>query len=220
MPLIIANPFQPGSYERVIASCGGSPLNAFTLIGLDICKRFFDQQSILPPSDAYLKSFWESIWSLVHAEGLPRPLPANETGEAITLEDSYLFALVEKTLQGLPHHRTDDLLRTLCFQVLIALLSPEFKACRRSYESRDAVGTCVRQSLSQCQDRISGSHCEDCPFFIGLTKDQHRKLLGRAFAPETQDSFLKNTGVFLPEDFRALRIFWHLHVRQPQVGSS
>ncbi len=215
--MVISNPFQPGSYERIVAACGGSPVNAFTLIGLEIGKRFFKQQSVLPPSDTYLKSLWESIWSIVHAEGLPRPLPTNEMGEAITLDDSYLCDLVEKALHSLPRHRADDLLRTLCFQVITALLAPEFKSCRQSYEEKDSTGACARQSLQECGDRVSGSHCEDCPFFIALSQDQHRKLLTRAFGSEHQNTFLSNMGVFLPEDFRSLRIFWHLHLRQPQA---
>jgi hypothetical protein len=216
MSILISTPFHADSYDRIIAACGGNPLNAFSLIVQEICKRFFSQMSCIPPSDAYLKSLAASIWSSVHAEGLPRPLAINEIGEAVTLEDSYLGAIVEKILHDLPRHRLDDLIHTLCFQIINALLAPEFKACRQSYDKRDATGECARQALDECKDRISGSHCEDCPFFIALSKDQHRKLLSRAFGPEHLNTFLNNTGVFLPEDFRSLRIFWHLHIRQPQ----
>lgn len=216
MPIIIATPFQPGSYERLVASCGGDPENVFVSIGNEITKRFFTQQEVLPPSDAYITSLWGSVWATVLAEGLPEPLAANAIGEPRTLEDSYLFTLATETLGRLPRHRTEDTMRTLCIQVLVALLSPEFKSCRQSYAEADPAGQCARQSADHCRDRVSGSHCEDCPFFVALSKDQHRKLLGRAFAPDHQAAWAAQTDLFLPEDFRALRVFWHLHLRQPR----
>lgn len=216
MPIVISAPFQPGTYDRLVATCGGSPIRVLAEIGLEITKRFFSQQKTIPPSDAYITSLWEGIWTTTTDEGIPQPLAANEVGEPRTLDDSYLFGLAEKTLARLPRHRTEDMLRTLCVQVFTALLSPEFKACRQSYQSKDSTDTCTRQNVEQCQDRVSGSHCEDCPFFVALSQDQHRKLLGRAFGPVNQTTWTSHLSLFLPEDFRALRIFWHLHLRQPQ----
>jgi len=199
-----------------LATCGGSPNRVLGEIGLEITKRFFTQQKIIPPSDAYISSLWEGIWTTAIAEGIPQPLASNEVGVPRTLDDSYLFSLTDKTLARLPRHRAEDMLRTLCVQIFTALLSPEFKSCRQSYQHHDADGTCSRQSLDQCQDRVSGSHCEDCPFFVALSQDQHRKLLSRAFGPENQFTWSSNISLFLPEDFRSLRIFWHLHLRQPR----
>lgn len=215
MPLVISNPFQPGTYDRLVASCGGSPAKVFCALGKEITSRHFTQLKTIPPSDSYVSSLWDNLWITALAEGLPRPLANHEVGEPRTLDDSYLFGLAEKTLAYLPRHRTHDLLSTLCVQVYTALLSPEFKACRQSYQARDSEGVCVRQTVDHCKDRISGSHCEDCPFFIALSQDQHRKLLARSFAPADQALWSSNIGLFLPEDFRALRIFWHLHIRQP-----
>lgn len=217
MPIVITSPFQPGSYDRLVATCGGTAVNTFVEIGLDISRRFFAQQSILPPGDAYIRSLWDGLWNTILAEGLPVPLAGNAIGEPRTLDDAYLFALAEKTLQRLPRHRTEDTLRTLCVQVLIATLSPEFKACRQSYQNLDASGACPRHSADHCRDRVSGSHCEDCPFFVALSQDQHRKLLGRSFGPSNQAAWTAQADLFLPEDFRALRIFWHLHLRQPRA---
>ncbi len=216
MPIIISTPFQPGSYERLVSSCGGNPENVFVEIGMEVTKRFFKQSDALPPSDAYITSLWKSLWSTVLAEGLPQPLAANEIGEARTLDDAYLLTLATGTLGRLPRHRTEDILRTFCIQLLITLLSPEFKSCRQSYSHTDATGQCARQSPNHCRDRVSGSHCEDCPFFVALSKDQHRKLLGRNFGPDHQTVWTAHTDLFLPEDFRALRVFWHLHLRQPR----
>jgi hypothetical protein len=217
MPFVISAPFAQGAYDKLLSTCGGSPLRVFVAIGDELTKRVFAQQDVIPPSDAYVSSLWEALWSTIATEGLPRPLEINEIGEPRVLEDAYLFNLAESTLSRLPRHRAEDLLRTLCVQVLTALLSPEFKACRQSYQLTDASGTCLRQSAEHCRDRISGTHCEDCPFFVALSQDQHRKLLARAFSPQTQADWLSRPGLFLPEDFRSLRIFWHLHIRQPRA---
>jgi hypothetical protein len=217
MPIVISLPFAADSYVRIVSACGGSAGGAFVGIGLELTKRYFAQQSVPPPSDAYITSLWEGLWATALAEGMPQPLAANEIGEPRTLEDSYLFSLAEKTLVRLPKHRADDVLRTLCVQVFIALLSPEFKACRQSYQHTDSAGQCNRMSVDHCRDRVSGSHCEDCPFFVALSSDQHRKLLGRSFSPSGQTTWNANHSLFLPEDFRALRIFWHLHIRQPRT---
>ncbi len=218
MAFVISSPFQPGSYERLVSTCGGSPVRTFVEIALELVKRYYAQLSVIPPGDAYLRSLSEGLWETALQEGPPVPLADNEIGEPRTLEDSYLLALAEKTMVRLPRHRTDDLLRAFCIQILVALLSPEFKACRQSYQAGDAAnaGACARQSLENCRDRVSGSHCEDCPFFVALSKDQHRKLLGRSFGAAGQPVWSANTDLFLPEDFRALRIFWHLHIRQPR----
>ncbi len=77
MPIIIASPFESGSYARVIAACGGSPLQAFCAIGSELTLRFFAQQAIAPPSEAYVQNLWQGIWESVHAEGLPEPLAPN-----------------------------------------------------------------------------------------------------------------------------------------------
>ena len=217
MPIVISLPFAADSYDRIVSACGGSPSGAFVGIGLELTKRYFAQQSVLPPSDAYISSLWEGLWAIVLAEGMPRPLAPNEVGEPRTLEDSYLFSLAEKNLIRLPKHRADDVLRTLCIQVFIALLSPEFKACRQSFQGAFAAGQCNRRSVDHCRDRVSGSHCEDCPFFVALSGDQHRKLLGRSFAPSGQAAWNAHVALFLPEDFRALRIFWYLHIRQSRA---
>lgn len=74
MPIVISTPFQPGTYDRLLATCGGSPNRVFSEIGLEITKRFFSQQKIIPPSDAYISSLWEGIWLTATAEGIPQPL--------------------------------------------------------------------------------------------------------------------------------------------------
>lgn len=216
MPIVISPPFQPGSYERILTTCGGTPIRAFVEIGLQITRRFFAQQAILPPSDAYVASLWEGIWATSLSEGPPAPLADNAIGEPRTLDDNYLLSLTESTLARLPRHRAEDTLRGLCFQVFITLLSPEFRTCRQSYQKDDATGVCPRQTVDHCRDRISGAHCEDCPFFVALSREQHRKLLGRSFGESRQADWQAHTDLFLPEDFRALRIFWHLHLRQPR----
>lgn len=212
MPFLISAPFSPDSYERLIKDLGGSAPVAFSKIGLEVTQRFFNQQEIPPPLDPFLEAFWKGIWEITHREGLPKPLSMSEIGEAKELDDAYVGKLSEEVLSRLPQHRTSETLLALAFQIFTALLSPEFKACRQSYLEEDASGSCARQDLQYCSDRVSGSHCEDCPYFVAMSAQQHRKLLSKQWCGDVA-VFENHSDLFLPEDFRALRIFWHLYLR-------
>jgi hypothetical protein len=219
MPLIISQPFSPGSYARVVETCGGTPGAVFQQIGLELSQRFFRQVGVPPPGPAYLGSLWTRIWDVTHREGLPAPLAAHEIGAPAALDSEFLELLTEDALSELPVHRAADHLRVLCMQVFTALLSAEFRACRQSFQEEGSGGACLRQDPEHCRDRLSGSHCEDCPFFVALSADQHRKLLERSFPEQRRAAWQANRDLFLPEDFRALRVFWHLHLRQ-QKGAA
>lgn len=107
-----------------------------------------------------------------------------------------------------------DLVTPVIEQLLLTILLPEFKACRQSYLEKEPLGDCIpRQEAEYCRERISGSHCEDCPYFTALSAEKHRKLLERSWESETSD-FSKQVDVFLPDDFRFLRVFLHLHRRR------
>lgn len=213
MAILVSQPFSAGTYERLVASCGGSPDAVFRQIGLELSLRYFRQIAVAAPGPAYLASLWARIWTISHREGLPAPLAPNEIGVPGGLDADFLELLTEDALSELPVHRAADHLRVLCMQVFTALLSPEFRACRQSYQEADSPGICARQDPDHCRDRVSGSHCEDCPFFVALSVEQHRKLLERAFTAERRATWESFRDVFLPEDFRALRVFWHLHLR-------
>ena len=213
MPIVIQPPFLIDSYKLILQNCGGTPIAAFCEIGVELTGRYFNQLQLPAPSAAYQQSLWAGIWQVVHREGLPRPLTPQEIGEPKALDDDYLFSLAGEILGQLPLHRADDVLKTLCVQILTALLAPEFKACRQSYTALDPAGACVRQQLSHCRDRVSGAHCEDCPFFVALSQGKHHRLLARSWTALGEPEGEKHFAVFLPEDFRSLRVFWHLHLR-------
>lgn len=212
MPLIISPPFAPHSFRDILATCGQRPEAAFTAIGREITERYFRQIKLGCPSSNYVNHLWSEIWTLVHQEILPPCLAPSEIGAPTGVEEGRLSYLIETLLVRLPRHRTDDRLRALAYQVYVALLAPEFRACRQSYTAASIDESCPRQELNHCHDRISGSHCEDCPFFVALTEPHHRRLLKRFWRGDPAQ-FVQNPDSFLPEDFRALRVFWHLYRR-------
>lgn len=213
MKILIKVPFKPESYTNLLASSDGKAMNIFIEVGQAISKRYFKQIEGISPSEPFLEMFLEAIWTTVHGAGLPVPLGGQEMGEPLDPDYEYLNQLTDQCLDQLPRHRAEDQLRALCVQMLISLLSPEFKSCRQSYIVEESGGGCLRQSREHCEERISGSHCEDCPYFTALTEMQHRKLLSRVWSSDSPTTFESSPKLFLPEDFRSLRIFWHLHIR-------
>jgi len=210
--MIIPLQYSADSFVTFYRQFGPDPQKAFTSIALTVSVRFFQQVEVRAPSDAYISKMLTHLWESLHAEGLPEPLGPKEVADTPELDYDYYADLVEELLAKLPRNRVEDSLRILAGQFYAALLAREFKTCRLSYQEQDSTGACVRQSEAHCLERISGSHCEDCPYYTALSSAQHQKLFKKAWlrgeAP-TPDQ-LK---VFLPEDFRALRIFWYLYIR-------
>lgn len=213
MSFVISAPFPPDSYEQILRDCGGDAAAVFVGLGSEITRRYFTQVEVPPPGDAFVEHLWRATWEIIHREQLPQPLAARDIGEPRRLGDDYLFTLTDQILAQLPRHRAEDTLRALCVQILVGLLSPEFRACRQSYQTVGPDGKCARLEIAHCRDRVSGAHCEDCPFFVALSAAQHGKLLARAYAMMGGAAPFR-PDLFLPEDFRALRVFWHLHLRQ------
>ncbi len=99
-------------------------------------------------------------------------------------------------------------------QLLKACLNPEFRQCRDSY--REVVdGVCRRQELARTRGRLSGAHCVDCPYWVALRPEQHAALLAREWLAGDLEEFAAHHEIFLPEDFRALRVFLWRHARAP-----
>ncbi len=90
-------------------------------------------------------------------------------------------------------------------QLLKACLQRSPVRCRDSYREV-AGGTCRRQVLDRTGGRISGAHCVDCPHWNELSADEHAGLLERSWVEGTADHFRNHRDVFLPEDFRSLRL--------------
>jgi hypothetical protein len=97
-------------------------------------------------------------------------------------------------------------------QLVKACFYPEFKTCRDSFREVSPDGSCRRQELARARQRISGSHCVDCPHWIALRPEQHRRYLAREWKGDPA-VFQAHPDIFLPEDFRDLRLFLHAQAR-------
>lgn len=210
--MIITLPYTPDNFPNYYRQFGPDPQKAFVSIASIIVGRYYDQVEASAPSDAFVSELLNLVWDSVHAQGLPSPLGPKDNPPAPDVDYSFYSTLVEQVLGQLPQHRTADHLRVVLGQLFATLLAREFKSCRLSFQETEADGECLRQNQEMCQDRISGSHCEDCPYFTALSSKQHSKLL--------RNSWVDGLGpdasamrIFLPEDFRALRIFWYLYIR-------
>jgi hypothetical protein len=85
-----------------------------------------------------------------------------------------------------------------------ACLQPEFRRCRDSYREREPDGTCRRQDRDKARARLSGSHCVDCPYWLELTPEQHRRVLRDNWSGDPS-ALAENEDTYLPADFRELR---------------
>lgn len=145
------------------------------------------------------------LWALVAARGVPPPLPPGEKGEPGEMPATEVAPLVDALLAGLaPAER--EALATPARQLIKACFQGDFTTCRESYREVAADGSCRRQDFARVRERISGTHCVDCPYWLSLTPPQHERLLTRAWCGPAAE-FAAHQAVFLPEDYRALRRF-------------
>lgn len=167
-----------------------------------VLARFFAQNDRALLSAAESAAFGARLWALVAERGLPRSLAPQEQGEPGEMSDEECAPLVARALGG----ADDPLLAIAAKQLVKTCFYPEFKKCRDSFRELAADGTCRRQELGRVRSRISGAHCVDCPHWVALAPAQHEKYLAREWHGAAPD-FGQHRGVFLPEDFRALRIW-------------
>lgn len=128
---------------------------------------------------------------------------ATGPGEPPEMEAAAVGGLVTRVLDGLSEAgRLAGPVKQLvkgCFQATR-------RKCRESYREVDAAGVCRRQLRAKARERVSGTHCVDCPYWVQLTPEQHEQLLARAWIGGGGAAELAaGRAVFLPEDFRALR---------------
>lgn len=143
------------------------------------------------------------LWSLVRERGLPPPLPVAEKGDPGEMTPEEVAPLIARVVDGV----SDPLLDAAARQLVKACFQPEFRTCRESYHEADDDGTVRRQELKRACQRISGSHCVDCPYWLSLSPEQHATFLRKQWREGRAADFDAHRGLFLPEDFRALRRF-------------
>lgn len=105
---------------------------------------------------------------------------------------------------GIAGPGADPTLADAVTQLVKAITYPRLEVCRESYREAGPDGSCRRQSLVQARRRISGTHCVDCPHWLAFDPAGHEAWLGASWRSDPA-GFAAARGVFLPEDFRALR---------------
>jgi hypothetical protein len=169
-----------------------------------VVTRFHMQKSHVPPATAEIARFTCQLRQLVDERGLPPPLSADQCGTPGGMAEDVCAPLVARVLAG----TREPLLAEAARQLVKACFYPEFKVCRDSFREVTREGACRRQELARVRGRISGSHCVDCPHWVALAPEQHADYLRREWRDDVT-IFETNRGVFLPEDFRALRHWLH-----------
>jgi hypothetical protein len=175
---------------------------------IGIITRYFEQNArTVPP--AQVARVARQLQTLVAERGLPRPLGEDERGVPGGMSESECAPLVTRVTAG-----TDDpLLAEAARQLVKSCFYPEFKDCRDSFRAVAVDGSCRRQELERVRGRLSGSHCIDCPHWVGLAAEAHRVLLGREWRGDAR-ILDEHQGIFLPEDFRRWRNWLHAAARR------
>lgn len=175
-----------------------------------IVARFLAQNDRALPPASELARLATQLRALLEERGLPKPLAPDELGVPGGMAEEICAPLVAKVLAGVAG---DALLAEAARQLVKACFYPEFKVCRDSYREVARDGACRRQQLERVRGRTSGSHCVDCPHWVAQSPEQHAALLERAWCGDPA-VFIANRNVFLPEDFRALRLWLYKAARR------
>ena len=185
----------------------------FERIVRSVLMRLFAQHG-RAASPAALARVAAQLRALIAERGLPRPLGPGEIGAPGGMSEEACAALIARVLAGLDAGASSDpLLADAARQLVKACFYPDFKVCRDSFREISRDGTCRRQQLDRVRGRISGSHCVDCPHWVALGADEHAEFLARAWRGDAAQ-LAAHEGIFLPEDFRALRRWLHAAARE------
>ncbi len=165
-----------------------------------VLARFFAQNARMAPADTVGWALGARLEALVAARGWPRALRDDERGAPGGMPAEECATMVARVLDG----ANDELLVTAVKQLVKACGHPEFRNCRDSFREVAPDGMCRRQQVERARGRISGSHCVDCPHWVGLAPAAHREFLAGEWRGEPAE-LAANRDIFLPEDFRALQ---------------
>ena len=171
--------------------------------------RFLAQNGRAGMTEAWGRAAGARLWAVGAERGLPPALAAGECGTPGGMSEAEVAPLVAGVLGA----ECDEWLATAVKQVVKACLYPEFTVCRESFREVGKDGGCKRQELARVRGRVSGTHCVDCPHWVALAPERHGEMLARAWRVGGAGALAENRGVFLPEDFRALRQWLHARAR-------
>lgn len=167
-----------------------------------LINRFYQQngRSVVPVAE--LDALVTRLAHVIADRGLPAPLTAGDPGAPGGLPEAEINGVVARLLPD----GADDFLADVARQLVKTCFYPEFTTCRDSYCERGQGGACRRQEEPRARRRLSGSHCVDCPHWVALGAAEHEALLIAAWHTDPAD-FRANQALFLPEDFRAFRVW-------------
>jgi hypothetical protein len=181
-------------------------VETFTQLVTAVLVRFFTQTGRPMPAPEVLHEFGRRLWALIGERGLPPPLAPQEQGEPGEMSAEEVAPLITRLVAGFSAPESAAL-ATPARQLVKACFHPHFKVCRDSFREVTADGVCRRQQLAKVRERVSGSHCVDCPYWTALTPAQHEAFLTRCWQAGDGAELAAHREVYLPEDFRALRVF-------------
>jgi hypothetical protein len=170
-----------------------------------VLTRFYAQTGRPLPAPDVLTEFARRLAALIAERGLPEPLAPAEQGAPGEMSAAEVAPLIARLVEGFTTAEAEAL-ATPARQLVKACFHPEFKVCRDSFREVSADGSCRRQEVARARERVSGSHCVDCPYWTSLNPAQHAKFLAREWRLEPA-ALTTHAGIFLPEDFRRLRRF-------------
>lgn len=182
-----------------------------TLVG-QILERFCRQNDREPPAFGELQGLADRLWEIVAERGLPPPLRVEELGTPTELSNEACAPLLARVMEKV---REEDRIffANPVRQLVKACFHGEFKICRDSFREVSPDGACRRQQLARARQRISGTHCIDCPYWVTLTSEQHARFLEKQWQPTGVTELVLHRSIFLPEDFRELRRYLHTAAR-------
>lgn len=174
-----------------------------------VLARFFSQNGRESVAETERAGVGARLWALGEERGWPRALGEGECGAPGGMSEEECGPLVARVMAG----ASDELLAKAVRQLVKACFYPEFTVCRDSFRERTKEGGCRRQELGRVRGRVSGTHCVDCPHWVARTPEGHAEMLAREWRVGGAEELAANRGVFLPEDFRALRRWLHARAR-------
>lgn len=180
-----------------------SPAETLTEFLRPLLQRYFAQTGRVAAAEQVIVALADRLAGLIEERGLPVPLAPGEQGEAQEMSAQEVAPLVDRLLAGWTGAEREAL-ATPARQLVKACFHGEFKVCRDSFREVSPDGSCRRQELKRVRERISGSHCVDCPYWTGLEPEQHWRYLGKEWRSDPA-VLTAHREVFLPEDFRRLR---------------
>jgi hypothetical protein len=176
----------------------------------EVLQRFLRQNGAPALSASETTGFVSRLGALIVERGLPPPPIPPDDRKPGELPEAEVTALAARVVG----ETSPPMLADAARQLVKACFYPEFRECRNSFRAATADGACRRQQLERALKRISGSHCVDCPHWQSLAPSAHARYLAAEWCGDVRE-FETHPAVFLPEDFRALRVW----IRQQARGA-